>query len=418
MPLSRSKRLLFIGLTIVGTYLIVEAISYTAIYCVYRGQSDDPAIEKVVPLPDVTGKGLYYADEVVHPYLGWVRRPPASPEMAVPGHPVNDFGFADDDIPIQVRSPDKIIIGILGGSVAEFASDTLEDELRNSGICGGKEPVFVRLALAGYKQPQQLMAVTYLLTLGGQFDILINLDGYNEVVLPAVENVPNRVFYSFPRSWQIRMSDATDLNTLRSVGRVTFLKERMQFWKGVVQTPPLCYSATVNLAWKIYQAHLTRLFYAQLETLNVEKSQNPDYRLTGPVQQFASTPVLYTRCARVWMRSSLQLHHLCVANGIRYFHFLQPNQYVPGSKIMGPQEIKEARHSAHAGKDSVEVGYPLLIREGQNLIEQGVAFTDLTMLFADHSEQTYLDACCHLNQRGNELMARKIADVLARDLRD
>ena len=35
--------------------------------------------------------------------------------------------------------------------------------------------------MPGYKQPQQLMAYNYLLSLGAEFDAVINIDGYNVI---------------------------------------------------------------------------------------------------------------------------------------------------------------------------------------------------------------------------------------------
>ena len=117
------------------------------------------------------------------------------------------------------------------------------------------------------------------------------------------------------------------------------------------------------------------------------------------------------------MRSSLQIHQLCAASGIQYFHFLQPNQYVPGSKTLSDEERLLVYGAEHPGRKHVEAGYPLLVHEGQALIDRGVCFSDLTLVFADHPEPTYADRCCHLNPHGNEVLARKMADVIVATLR-
>src|SRR5262249_42680254 len=156
--------------------------------------------------------------------------------------------------PLQTRSHNKLIIGLVGGSLAEqFASSALEilaNDLKESSYFAGKELVFVRLALSGYKQPQQLLAVNYLLTLGGQFDILINIDGYNEVVLPVVENAPNHVFAGFPRSWHLRVTEAGNLSIMRSIGRIAYLKDRAGYWSRVIQARPWRYSPAASLTWR------------------------------------------------------------------------------------------------------------------------------------------------------------------------
>jgi hypothetical protein len=416
-PLSRSKRILFSAATFLGTYLIVECISYAAIHLWYCGWSAVQTAKEGAAGPDVLNTGFDYVAEVLHPYLGWVRRPSGAgaPES---GLPTNQFGFADFEVPLHLRSRDKVIIGILGGSVAEqFAAEgtgILRDEMQKSEACRGKEIVFVRLALSGYKQPQQLLAVNYLLALGAQFDILINIDGYNEIVLPAVENTPNHVFDAYPRSWHVRVSKAGDSETMALIGKIAFLKDQLKSSAKAAQTPPFCYSPTVNLAWRSYHENGKRSLYATFASVNELKIQGGNYAASGPAQSFSDSAAACEHAAQLWRSSSLQLHRQSVANDIRYYHFLQPNQYVPGSKTMGGEEMMDAWNPVHPGKEPVEKGYPFLIREGGHLLEQGVAFIDLTMLFVDRPEQIYKDRCCHVNRHGNELLARKIAEVVMR----
>ncbi len=416
VPVSRRKRFLFGVLMGALTYLVVELISFAAISFLYGGWAAVQTLAGGDTGPDLFGTGFDYPDEIVHPYLGWVRQPSRNSAAPHPDAAVNDFGFVDRDLPIQTRAPEKVVIGVLGGSVAEqfatSASGSLIDELRKSPFFTGKDVVIVRLALSGYKQPQQLLAVNYLLTLGAQFDILINIDGYNEIVLPAVENVPNHVFAAFPRSWHLRVTTAGNLDAMRTIGRIALLKDQARSWAKLVQARPWCYSPTLNLAWRLYHANVRLALIREYHILNGQKRAEHDAAAAGPPQEFSSNADLYEHCAAIWMRSSLQLHHVCVANGIRYYHFLQPNQYVPGSKLITGQEMAKAWQPAHPGRKPVEAGYSVLVREGRHLTELGVAFTDLTLLFADHPEQTYSDWCCHLTERGNELMAQKIADAI------
>ena len=164
-PLSRRKRCLFLLLVVGGTYLVVELISFSALYFVCGGWSVAQMHAEGDAGPDNLGTGVDYPEEVVHPYLGWVRRP-GSESGADGVLMVTDYGFVDRAAPLQNRRSDKVIIGILGGSLAEQfaagATDELQAELHKSGYFGGKEIIFVRLALSGYKQPQQLLAVEIL----------------------------------------------------------------------------------------------------------------------------------------------------------------------------------------------------------------------------------------------------------------
>jgi lysophospholipase L1-like esterase len=104
------------------------------------------------------------------------------------------------------------------------------------------------------------------------------------------------------------------------------------------------------------------------------------------------------------------MHHLATAHGARYFHFLQPNQYVEGSKPMTPEEhtiaVTERGEYAKFALD----GYPALIEAGAELREEGVNFFDLTQVFSNNREVLYRDLCCHLNERGYDLITEAVAD--------
>ena len=46
-----------------------------------------------------------------------------------------------------------------------------------------------------------LLVLNYMLALGQTFDLVINIDGFNEVALPPITNLPNQVNPFFPRNW-------------------------------------------------------------------------------------------------------------------------------------------------------------------------------------------------------------------------
>ena len=58
---------------------------------------------------------------------------------------------------------------------------------------------------------------------------------------------------------------------------------------------------------------------------------------------------------------------------------------------------------------AVRACFPRMQAEGARLAGQGIRFTDLTQVFADHPEPIYVDTCCHVAEVGDILMARAIA---------
>jgi hypothetical protein len=212
-PVRAAKWLVFTLLVIASVYAFTE----TAAVLTYRLSFGEPfsfshltteraAIENeetVFEDTSRTGRG-----EVIHPYVGYVR----NPEVAKGS--VNVYGLMEHINPIQSRKSGQLIVAITGGSVArQFFGQgvpTLEQLLRTSPRLAAVRFVFIPLAIPGYKQPQQLMLVAYLLTLGAQFDWIINLDGFNEVALHHAENGRKGVFPAYPRSWYFRVKGLPD----------------------------------------------------------------------------------------------------------------------------------------------------------------------------------------------------------------
>ena len=115
----------------------------------------------------------------------------------------------------------------------------------------------------------------------------------------------------------------------------------------------------------------------------------------------------------VWERSSLLMAKISKANRIKYFHFLQPNQYVTDSKQLSDEEKVIAYEFGHyPWKNLVKAGYPMLSQQGSRLKKSGVLFHDLTMMFKQEDRTVYSDKCCHFDKFGYSLIADKITETI------
>ena len=358
-------------------------------------------------LPDattVTRRTPHAPDRMLHPYTGYVYL-----RERARGRSESNYELIDLPASLRKRSPDRVIVGVVGGSVAvhftEKGSPELERLLKKVPAFADKEFAFLPLCYGGFKQPQQLMTVSYLLARGGELDILINLDGFNEVALPGPENVERGVPSIYPRSWRALGSSLASSTQLRLMGDIHHQEQARRARAEVFSAPVLGYSVTANLVWRAMDRRSSRA----LERANTAlREWNPDYgRLAVP--DYADDPAFYDELVAIWSRSSRQLHILSRANDIEYFHFLQPNQYFEGSKPMAEEERRRAINPNHIYRPGVDHGYPRLRREGAKLAEGGVPFHDLSMAFQDHPEPFYVDTCCHFDLTGNELIAAAVA---------
>lgn len=86
------------------------------------------------------------------------------------------------DYPYVAKS-DEYVVGVFGGSVAHsFALQArLQFEwLLSERYAGGRKVVLLNFAIGGHKQPQQLTTLSYFAAIGQKFDMVLNLDGFNE----------------------------------------------------------------------------------------------------------------------------------------------------------------------------------------------------------------------------------------------
>jgi hypothetical protein len=349
---------------------------------------------------------------MVHPYLGFVR---GSNHRGIVPDTVSALGFFGES-PIRKRSKDRYIVGVLGGSVALmfalYGEQGLLASLERSPKLAGRKIEIVNLALGGYKQPQQLMALQLMRVLGGEFDCILNIDGFNEVALVS-ENVPLGVPGWYPRSWARLLDSQPSPEQSLRIGRIAVLKEDRG--AGARAGDTLWWSPLAQFVWRWRD----RDILAQLTALRQEAERampgdNPAIR--GPGTEGRSVLQASDDMVLLWQRASRQLHALCEQNGIRYYHFLQPNQYVPNSKPMGAAERALAFDPEHEWRPLVASRFPKLQIAGRELRAEGVQFTDLTNIFASHPEPLYTDTCCHFNRLGNTILASHIAAAIRADL--
>ena len=410
LPLRR--KILYYGLMLALTLLAIEGIARLAYYAAY-GQGYGRGglgglIDITPPPPQVLGAPTLetnqkrtIAGNITHPFYGYSYRSPSNALNAMP--------------PRQGRE-DTVVIALLGGSVANQVYPFFQKAVNRWFAANPRprQPLVLDLTLAGSKQPQQALMIANNLLLGGEFDLIVNLDGFNEVDGSVKDNFEQGVFPFFPRLWAERVGQTGAEGLL--TGNIAVLRREQARLAAVRETSPLRWSALFGLThhWRQERnaAEIIRLSH-QLATAEV------DYNLErhGPRLRGRNTDEMMLAAARFWQRGALMMRRLAELAGADYYHFLQPNQYVPGSKPLSAQEREFAWRPDASEKTAVEQGYPLLRELNRELQSQGINYFDLTGIFAGNRETLYRDTCCHVNDAGNELLAAEMVRLLEPALR-
>jgi len=348
--------------------------------------------------------------QVVHPYLGFVVDPDAEGWQGIGTYGLPGSGR------IAASADDDLRVALFGGSVAMAVwAEASPVIARILGEATGRPVRVENFALSAYKQPQQLVLLNLALVRGERFDVVINLDGFNEAAL-AYDGYASGLDPVYPFRWNERAETTVDPRALRSLARVVELGERREGLRGLVARPPWRYSPLCHLAWRVADSTLERL-QAEWRSRWAAAAPGRSFRTHGLAPPETEED-LFSLEVELWERSSRLMHSLVEASGGRYYHFLQPNQYDEGAKPIGPEEATLVLGPAGPGTGgwAVRRVYPRLSAAGRRLQADGVRFRNLRRIFVDHPETLYVDDCCHPGRDGLRLLASRMARVVARDL--
>src|SRR5712691_57714 len=370
---SRWKRRLYCGVTFSIVLAILELLSWQGLRF-FEAKLRFDEMRQIQA--SIASSGSSYEDqpESIHPYLGWVLTHGINQGSQFGDRhvPINHLGFEDDGRSIYKKTKDRVIVAVCGGSVAQQMSflgeRTIRETLQSSAEFRGKELQFVRLAMSGYKQPQHLMALNYLLSLGAEFDVVVNVDGYNEIALSIAENDNAGVFAAYPRAWHARLQDVVDKRVTSISFRLLKIRAARQEWANWILDSWFRQTWTANLVWAVRDRWLTSAKLDLAAELNAHTSRSGRaFERDGPRQLYQGPDEMFSHVVKLWSESSLMMAQICNARGIRYVHCLQPNQYHKGSKPLSEKERQDYFVESQGYGIAVERGYPLMVVEGQRL---------------------------------------------------
>lgn len=422
----RAGRVLAVGLGTIAALGLLEggaqvAASAGRVPRVAELRSALEAIATGRPLLDASlaGPGQLTNNLVLHPYLGFAIDPDLAREDGFPNGPVGELGFLGAD-PLAAAPPGSARVAVLGGSFASQlcvrAGDALRAALAPHASIRNRPISLDCLAIGSARQPQQLMTLSWLASLGVRYDLVLVVDGFNDIVVPLTYNYRKRIFRSFPQGWDQRAAGLPDRETLLAIGRVAGLDDRRQQLAAMVRDSAAAGSAAVLVGWRALDRSLERRRAAAALALDQgsperEKweRQSDRWAVTGPRIEPASESEARILAVADWAASSRALAALAEGLGGAYVHALQPNQYLAGSQpLLPPSEAAKILDPNHFYAPAASVGYPMLIEAGRQLQAEGITFLDLTDVFRETRDQVYSDACCHLTTPGYALVAAGI----------
>ena len=368
--------------------------------------------------------------ERLHPFFAYVLEQGAftHPES---GLRVNNYGFFSPyDYPFVKTKENQYVIGVFGGSVAnDFAFNSVIEGLNSGGFIGyikeripelkDKEIIVLSFAGGGYKQPQQLLILNYFLAVGQEFDMVINIDGFNEVALSNLNN-QGQVDVNMPSIQHVQPLAGlanSDMSVMRSMVNISELKKQLLTGINKLEN---CFFATCY-SWNFLKVQNTFKKYQQ-EVLQYDRRIADESKELGTndtlvfftkVPEVLDDDVAFAKMASTWYESSLTMHQVLTDKNIEYFHVIQPNQYYQTRRVFSQDEKNIAIIPNHPYSAGVVKGYPLLLSKAEDLKQQGVNVFSALEVLDEEPGLVYRDACCHYNEKGQAILFDAVAGAIA-----
>jgi hypothetical protein len=367
----------------------------------------------------------------LHPYFGPTHQPGIPFDMPDALRPAsasaptkvatNNFGFTSRyDYPYTRANDRQLLVGIFGGSVGawfcQVGADRLAERLAAAPAFRGREIVPLCFSHEGYKQPQQLQVLSYFLSIGQSFDLVVNIDGFNEVALSPLNDARGSdismpsVQHMDPLTSLIDQSSMT-ADKVEALARIQGYRRRLNT---VAERGTRAWFAASYLVLSRLHGVLDRQYRAEVarfEALPAAGSASL-VRVTPKVRQRDAAQVRRD-IAGGWARASTLMHQMLAPRGAGYVHVLQPNQYFT-TRRFSRDEAAVALAADSPFKPGAEQGYPELERviAAGELSKAGVTVVNGIHLFDTEPAAVYIDNCCHYTRRGYEILADAIAAAL------
>ena len=365
--------------------------------------------------------------ERFHPFFGFIQNP--RPDFR-PGFKVNNYGFISPyDYPFKKFKKNQFVIGIFGGSVAsdfsifQVQNKILPEYLKQVPGLQDKEFVILSFATGGYKQPQQLLILNYFLALGQELDLVINIDGFNEVALSNLNN-KNQINLAMPSIQHISPLTSLANNSLsvKAMQATIRIKENKTRINEGLESLQHCSLAACDALTSVYVQNLVNNYRKDIIAFEKERSKKQKDDEESVIYINKNKSILedsaaFEQMSWNWAKSSIFMHKILSASNVPYFHVLQPNQYYQTKRVFGEAEKRIAFNKETPYAKAVELGYPAILGKFPNLQKNNINILNGVKVFDKTKDAVYVDSCCHYNKAGEVIFSNYVGSSILESLR-
>jgi hypothetical protein len=374
------------------------------------------------------GSNLYPTANAVtklHPYFGFLNIYTENFQQRM-DLPANNFGFMMPRVLRQKFAPccdfpmlpenhsDLYFIAVFGNSVAQGVGwhmqlqPWIEERLKKLPNLNNKRALVLNLGAGGYKQPQELFLLSYMLAAGMKFDLVLYFASPYEALAGKANGLTDlAVEYPARSTWEslsrsLEQLAATDE---RSILGIFFLRAA----QNTQQRLDRCQTASCVVAYR----PLLRVERALAEMLSVSKSPRNElaHFVNFPAPPAGENVTDFSHAAVLsWQRSTVIMENLTKGMGGEFMAILMPTPWIHPSGLLPPHSTPD--QVAFYAKEIPPIAEEMR-RAGVKMRTAGVNIVDASNFFDNVlMESVYADQVGHLNERGLDKLVAMTLDML------
>lgn len=331
-------------------------------------------------------------------------------------------GFKGMEVPYtpEPRS-NEFIVGIFGGSIAcAFYQDAvaqLTEGLSNHPDLAGRPVTVLNYSMSGSKQPETMIMLAYFTTIGQNFDLIINMDGMNDLA-GCAGNLHQGHHIAMPPAditnifMALTAIPDLDVNSLKYFLRLGQYDKCIKFVKESALPIPGRMALAEFLGKKRKRlVNQKPKVNADENLINIQRVK-PDSMLGMNEEDFTDR-VLQIR--KFWFNCVENMVQICRGRGIKYVHTLHPSHFIL-ERDLGENDAQLVKSLSSIGwyQRIVGAGFPLMNEKLQTLSSLwGEAYhCNLQPVLEELGDDMLLDPMGHFKQPVNLAMAGGLTNFI------
>jgi len=341
------------------------------------------------------------------------------------GYIVQD-GFKGKQIPyMPVPGSNEFIVGIFGGSIAcAFYKDAvarLTEKLGNHPDLADCTVTVLNFSMGGSKQPESMIAHAYFTAIGQKFDLIINMDGMNDLA-GCAGNLHQGHHMAMPPAditnafLALTAVPDLDVNSLRYFLRLNRYDKLIDFFENT-DIPLFGQKSLVGFFRKKRNFHMNQKPKIDIDDnlITIHRIE-PDSMLGMNDEDFIDR---VRQIRKFWFNCVKNMVEVCRGQGTTYVHAIHPSHFFLSRELgKNDKALAESEPALDWYRRIVGTGFPLMTEQLQHLsgIWHGAHYCELQEVLEDLDDDMLLDRMGHFKAPVNFAMADKIADFVQNKL--